>query len=212
MRVRNATIAMAVLSMLSYHALAAEGDVACRSGPFEAGESPAIHSALIEFLRSNKKDPPEITRVKNGIVSFYVGGFVNDGVITWYAYDADRWLFISILGGDGPRLKAVPKSSLLDKNQFVRFTTAVGYKRSEFITVVRASAEQAHLLSCLMNDSIAEKPSSESNEMPTDTVESDLYIIKDEQNFGTGSAQTGEKLRVAISDPLQKPIMHAYGR
>src|ERR1700756_5769708 len=97
---------------------------------------------------ANAAYPPEISRIRSGVVSYFEGGFINDGMMTWYAYDAERELFIAVLGNAGRRL--LKNSDLrLGPNQLLRTTIAAGYQRSEFVTIVAADSRQVAEMSCL---------------------------------------------------------------
>ena len=177
----------------------------CPSGPFSADQRPIIRSKIDLIQGSNQSDPPEISRVQNGVVSYYIGELVNSGVHTWYAYDADRWLLISVLRYDKPFLAAQPKINRRRHDQFVRFTRSAGYRHSEDVTLLRATVDQAKKLACLMNDSWHSKaPPSDDRfrNMPTDTADQQSLVISNGQQW---SLQGGDPLFSDVIGPLQAP-------
>ena len=77
-------------------------DEVCPTGPFtidprEIATSfahPAADSP--GGFASSTYSPAEIRRIHNGVVAWYAGAFINDGLQTWTAYDADRHLLIQV--------------------------------------------------------------------------------------------------------------------
>src|SRR5262249_6291469 len=109
--------------------------------------------------------PIEVSRILEGGISFSRGGLMNEGVMTWYAFDVERRLFIAVIGCIGDRSKQVPTVEKLSVNQLLRYTDAAGYRRAEFVTVIEATPVQVRQFSCLANKLVG----SESEETPRPT-------------------------------------------
>ena len=117
----------------------------------------ALEAEIQKHVTSDQKIPIEIERINSGAIFFFQGALVNDGLITWYAFDLDRNLFIAVLGGAGPRFLAKEHAARmrLDSKQFVRYTTSAGYSRSEFVTVNAATDLQRNEFICAANRFLA---------------------------------------------------------
>ena len=148
----GSTLACLAAASLATAGMADTQPANCPGDPFTEGTltrlpgdwaSPATVQAEAQ---ENLARPPEIARIRAGAISFYEGAYTNDGVINWTVYDAERALFIAVVGGAGRNLDNQPKAENLQPGQFVRRTTAAGYPRSEFVTVVGATREQREAL------------------------------------------------------------------
>jgi hypothetical protein len=126
----------------------------------------------IVFTRAIAEDPtPEISRIKDGAVGNFVGAFINDGIETWWAYDAERHLFLRIeaLSEASPTANSLSARSVrthprLARNQTMRLRGTW----TMTLTVVRATPEQALQFACLANLALEWRPTVEAREAEND--------------------------------------------
>jgi hypothetical protein len=131
----------------------------CPSQPYaiatvtSAMSQSALEAEIKKHVTSDQKIPIEIERINSGAIFFFQGALINDGLITWYAFDLDRNLFIAVLGGAGSRFLTKERAAQmkLDSNQFVRYTASAGYSRSEFVTMNAATDRQRNEFICAAN-------------------------------------------------------------
>ena len=140
------------------------------------------------LIRKGEPYPPEITRIRNGIVSASAAISIGPGPLyqTWLAYDFDRAIFVSVdsytYNGHRPR-PAKP----LNRNQLFRYVKDDKLNRAETVTVLPASAAQAREIACLANLTVFTLEHDNTpplREMPPDHVTRSVHII-----------QNGERLR-----------------
>ena len=220
------TLAFLAAASLATASMADTRPTNCPGGPFSEGTltrlpgdwaDPAIVQAEAQ---KNLARPPEIARIRSGAISFYQGAYINDGVINWTAYDAERALFISVVGGAGRNLDNQPKAENLQPGQFVRRTTAAGYPRSEFVTVVGATREQREAMACALNalatDPAVPPRSGQHLRMPpSDTLAVDFTVLHEgaPATSGDSPARRGleQSVEGLISQALQLQLRKAYG-
>src|SRR5690242_8162626 len=96
-----------------------ERDPQCPLGPYETNlgrlrDAPVEPNASVaDRHKTNRAVPIEIAQIRSGGYSHFVGSYVNDGLITWYGFDASRRAFVAVLGRAGPRLTRVPNPAHL---------------------------------------------------------------------------------------------------
>jgi hypothetical protein len=181
----------------------------------------ALHSEIKKYERSDQSMPPEIERIQTGAIFFFQGAFVNDGLITWYALDLDRNLFVAVLGGAGPRFLAKDRAAQmkLELNQFVRYTNNAGYSRSEFVTMSAATPQQRYEFICAANRFLSlqkqTKKTAAAPPPPMHAIARHLSLLHrgvEVRNDFSGS--DGDQLKITleklISMPLQSMILKAY--
>lgn len=174
-------IRLALALLLASNAASAQD---CDAQPFPL-TAPRPDARLI---RKGEPFPPEIKRIKNGIVSASAAISIGPGPLyqTWLAYDFDRAIFVSVdsysYHGRRPR-PARP----LKRNQLFRYVKEGELNRAETVTVLRASAVQAREIACLANLTVftlLHDNTPPLREMPPDHVTHSVHII-----------QNGERLR-----------------
>jgi hypothetical protein len=161
-------IAVAVLAPL--HALASlqapwiEGN--CPAGVFETDPDKIAATFASETAepmlltpRAGESMTPEISRIEEGAVGNFVGAFINDGMETWWGYDASRHLFVQVEGTVVPNHgvvggAAIPDRKRLGPNQVLRKAGKWTY----YVTVVRATQEQALEFACMANELLSWVP------------------------------------------------------
>jgi hypothetical protein len=191
----------------------------CPDGPFETDigkiSQTAVRGAL--SVRSqqcaNTVVPIEISRILEGGISFIQGGLVNEGTITWYAFDIERRLFIAVLGSTGDRSRHIPAVEKLSANQLLRYTDAAAYRRAEFVTAIEATPVQVREFSCLANKLLASETESAPRLTPADTMTKSFSLLHEGNLLDLGEGRTrwaieGDLERF-ISQPLQELIMQA---
>src|SRR5581483_9328188 len=99
---------------------------------------------------------PEISRIAEGAVGNFTGAFINDGMETWWGYDASRHLFVQIEGTIVPNhgilgSARIPDAKRLGPNQVLRKAGNETY----YVTVVRATPEQALEFACMANELVS---------------------------------------------------------
>lgn len=165
------------------------------------------HASINSLANSNLAIPPEISRIKNGAISYFVGGHINDGLISWSAFDADREIFIHISGGIGPRFQSKPDENILNSNQLFRIIQIDTLKRSELITIVGTTNHQQKLFSCLANQ-LSHAPIGNQQFRRTDTLFNSFEFIRDGVRFDYGKGIQREfikdKIDNLISDAIYK--------
>ena len=192
----------------------------CPAGPFETDleklsrTPPHEREPIASQQNANLAVPIEISRVLSGAISFFLGGLMNEGTITWYALDIERRLFVAVLGSMGSRLNRVPATEKLSPNQLLRYTDAAGYKRAEFVTVAEATPAQVKDFSCLANKLLASKTGASPRLLPQDTIKKTFSLLREGKSFDLGeglnrSGMIGE-LEFFIKQPLQELILQTF--
>lgn len=211
------TLAFLVAAPLATACMADSAPTNCVAGPFAQGSLtrlPGDWAAPATVQAEAQKDlpkPPEIARIRAGAISFYQGGYINDGIINWMAYDAEREVFIAVLGGAGPRLNDVPKADNLQPGQFVRRTTAAGYPRSEFVTVVAATPEQRDAMTCALNALANDPPAPLDNGLrfrrpPNDTLAIHLAVLRDGAPATSGDSPARDGLERSTKELISQAL------
>jgi hypothetical protein len=192
----------------------------CPAGPFETDidaisqtqpqDTPPIKSQQA----ANFVVPIEISRILDGAISFSQGGLINEGRSTWYAFDRGRHLFIAVLASSGAHSKRVPATEKLSADQLLRYTNATGYRRAEYVTILKATPAQVRQFSCLANKLLVTESEDWPRPLPADTIAKTFSLLHNGTPLALGSGSKrweieGELARF-ISQPLQEPILQAY--
>jgi hypothetical protein len=173
-------IILLIIASTSRGAIAAAPDT-CPNGVFETDVK-----KIKESFKAEPHDPPllsrqvgedatpEISRIKDGAVGNYVGAFLNDGLASWWAYDAERHLFLRIeaMSEGSPtaisemarKVRAHPQ---LARNQTLRLHG----QWTIVLTVVRATPEQARRFACLVNEALGWRPDPTPSTEPSSDAE-----------------------------------------
>src|SRR5437667_3242972 len=155
----------------------------CPDGPFETDldrisqATPQGTAAIASEQEANAAVPIEVSRIREGGVSFFQGGLMNEGTMTWYAFDIERRLFIAVLGSAGDRGRHIPALEKLSPNQRLRYTDAAGYRRAEFVTVAGATPAQVREFGCLANKLLAAETESTPRPAPADTMSKSFTLL-----------------------------------
>ncbi|TFW30932.1 hypothetical protein [Duganella callida] len=153
------TLLLYFCALLAHPCALAVDSSSCEEGPFSTQPSPpkdnpwARARAIRELATVDSQQPPEITRIKNGLVYVSVGippglGILKEG---WFAYDIDRAIFVSVEGRsyDGARPKP---DHPVGRNQMDRYVhNGKDLRRAERVTVIPASAAYAKNFACMIN-------------------------------------------------------------
>lgn len=143
-------------------------DSACEAGPFPTDASPpkknvwASPKAIQKLTHADNETPPEVTRIKNGVV--YFSAAIPPGLAyfqDWYAYDLDRAIFVSVQGENYETVR--PKRKFpIHKNQMYRYVkNGPQLHRAERITVLAADAGTVRRLACVANRFFVSRNSSD---------------------------------------------------
>lgn len=220
--IRPATAGGALLLSLAGLAAAQPPATECPPAPFALNAAPpkannwASHAEIQKQFSANRPTPVEIERIRDGIVSYHKGsGGEGEGTEFWYAYDAARHVFVSVVGHSGRRLERVPAKSRLGPNQFVRYTDAAGRARSEFVTVIGGDAAQARRFACLANTLLATPVGIVARPLPSDTAVKTLFIRRGGKDNPTEGGDVRWKLQDALyerMDEVLSPVLSkSYG-
>ena len=191
----------------------------CPDGPFETDmenisrvaplETPSVKSQQ----GANTAVPIEVSRIREGGISFFQGGLVNEGTITWYAFDVERRLFVAVLGSMGNRSKHIPVAEKLGVNQLLRYTDAAGYKRAEYVTALEATPGQVRQFTCMANKLLATESEQTSRPSPSDTMTRRFSLLHQGKTLDFGGAgkrwHIEGELERFIKQPLQEAILQA---
>jgi DNA-binding beta-propeller fold protein YncE len=214
---------LVVLTGVGAMPIAAAHDESCPKGIFEtepqkiaATAAQHANESKLPARESTEYLPIEISRIRNGGISSYVGAFINDGIITWGAYDAERQLFIAVDGKAGRNVNSVPKQESLTSNQIVRYVERSGTRRADFVTIVSATPQQAREFGCLANRLLAAPSTSEQRPMPSDTAGKATYLVRDGLTVSRGGGSTRwaleDRIQQFIGEPLEELLLRAWGQ
>jgi len=160
---------------------------------------------------SNLTVPIEISRIRSGSISFFMGAFINDGLITWIAFDADRHLCLSVQGRAGPKLEKLPKAENLGPNQCLRYTDAAGYKRAEIVTIVEATPAEVQEFALLANSLLAHPSVKSPADQMTDTVVYSFDLLTKGKKNPVFRGKKEEHLKTFISELLRRDTSRLAG-
>ena len=192
----------------------------CPEGPFEtdleklSDTPPHGRAPAASQQNTNNAVPIEISRILHGGVSFYQGGLMNEGTVTWYAFDIERRLFVAVLGSMDNRVHRIPAAEKLSANQLLRYSDAAGYKRAEFVTLAEATPVQVREFSCLANKLLASEAGSSPQLVPQDTIKKTFSLLHGGKSLdlSEGIKRSGiiGELERFIKQPLQELILQTY--
>lgn len=196
-------------------------DAACPDGLFETTiekislASPPEPPAVKAQQEANFAVPIEVSRIITGGISFFQGGLINEGISSWYAFDVARHLLIAVITSTNEHSQRIPAVEKLSNNQIVRCTSAAGYRRVEFVTILSATPIQVRAFSCLANKLLAtESDQAFPRPMRSDTMKKSFSLLHHGQTLDVGQGQKRwkiqEALEYSISQPLQQLILQAF--
>lgn len=141
-----------------------------------------LSKADARMEKEGQKYPPEITRIKNGVIAYTISiALVGALYKTWLAYDFDRAIFIAVDGfsydGKPPRPPKRPQ-----RNQLFRYVKDDQLNRAEMVTVIKATPAQAKEVACQANRivSVTERDNSPPDRGPLiDHVQFAFHVIRD---------------------------------
>ena len=200
-------LALMVASLCSCAAAAEE----CPTGVFttdprEIAASFAKSTETTDPSTQGSSSPREISEIRDGIVNWWAGAFINDGLQSWNAYDADRHLFLNVQASTG-RFAVKAASPKLGPGQTYRQERGWGY----VITSVPATPKQAWRFACLANalvNSPPPKPDPSFSTRMSDTLALSSTILKDAKRIRQAS-DTDRLLRwfsLATAEPFAKAM------
>ena len=191
----------------------------CPDGPFETeldkiSEQLPLQTPPVRSLQdANAVVPIEISRVLEGGVSFFRGGLMNEGVLSWYGFDIERRLFVAVLCSSGDRARHVPVVERLTVNQLLRYTDAGGYRRAEFVTVADATPQHVRAFGCLANRLLATESEVHARPLPADTMTRSFSLLHEGRPLDLGGGRkrwaSEGQLERFIKETLQEPIRQA---
>jgi TonB family protein len=128
--------------------------------------------------------PPEIARIKRGYISAFIGGFINDGLASWFGVDLDRMEVISVQRHIYDRRATLTKPFIdpsfqsWDDRGFVRKWSDKGRTETEAVLVGVLDGPDANAFICIANK-IWERDSPSPDEIPSqsDTISSSSTLI-----------------------------------
>ena len=191
----------------------------CPDGPFETDveKIPAtpLQGVLPAELRQNATGVPvEVSQIDTGGIAFFEGGLINEGKLSWYAFDVERHLFVAVLANKSKQLTPAPRPEKLSSDQLVRYSGAAGYQRVEFVTTLEAKPPQVRTFCCLANKLLASEASKVSRPTRADTLTKRFSLLHGgktlDLNGNSKSWEVQGELERFISKPLQPLIFQAY--
>jgi TonB family protein len=128
--------------------------------------------------------PPEIARIKRGYISQFIGGFINDGLASWFGVDLDRMEVISVRRDIYDRRATLTKPFIdpsfqsWDDRSFVRKWSDKERTETEAVLLGVLDGPDADAFICIANK-IWERDEPSADEMPnqTDTISSSSRLI-----------------------------------
>jgi len=139
---------------------------------------------------------------------------MNGGVISWYAFDVTRHLFVAVLGRMENPHKFLPKPEKLGANQFLRNTDAAGYNRCEFVTILEATPEQVRVFAFLANKLLMTESETLDRPLPADLVAKSFSLLHDGNKLDLGGGrkrwEIEGQIERFITDALQPLINQTY--
>jgi hypothetical protein len=196
-------------------------DAACPNGPFETTiekislTSPPEPPSIKAQQEADFAVPIEISRITTGGISFFQGGLINEGISTWYAFDVERHLLIAVITSTNEHSQRIPAVEKLSSSQILRYTTAAGYRRVEFVTIISATPVQIREFSCLANKLLVTESDRASNRpLRADTMKRSFSLLHCGEALDVGQGQKRWEiqgiLEQSISQPLQRSILQTF--
>jgi hypothetical protein len=192
--------------------------VDCPEGPFETNidtiaRGPLNKTSTIGQQTDNDAVPIEIARIAEGGVLFVRGGLMNQGMMTWYAIDLERHIFVAVLRSTNPASGHIPSPEKLGVNQTLRSIDAGGQQQTEYVTVVDAQPAQVRTFACLANKLLSSDSEPLERPQPADVMKRQFSLLHNGKALDLGEGRTrweieGE-LTQFMSQPLQEMILRA---
>ena len=152
--------------------------------PFAADDHPYDAGKLIVLNHRLDALPPEIARIRRGIVKRFTGKFIRDGESGWSALDLERLLAVSIerrvydLRAHQSRPVADPVFTRTEQLSFARKWTDGQRVEVEVIKVFPISLAEAELFVCAANPLWADKrPLPELDEDAMSSGVTDVFLL-----------------------------------
>jgi TonB family protein len=128
--------------------------------------------------------PPEIARIKRGYISQFIGGFINDGLASWFGVDLDRMEVISVQRHIYDRRATLtkpfidPSFQAWDDRSFVRKWSDKDRTEMEAVLLGVLDGPDANAFICIANK-IWERDSPSADEIPSqsDTISSSSMLV-----------------------------------
>jgi len=143
--------------------------------PFASDDHPYDAGKLLVLSHPLESLPPEVARIRRGLVKRFTGKFTRDGVFAWTAIDLERLVAVSIerrvfdLRAHQSREVADPVFTQTEQLSFARKWSEGQRVEVEVIKVFPISMLEAQLFVCAANPLWADKKA-----MPEDQDEGDL--------------------------------------
>lgn len=190
----------------------ARGGEPCPAEPLQARPATQPNpwtspEALAELAATkHAEEPEEIMRVRDGVVTDFVGAFVNDGLSGWTAYDAQRQLFVSV------RRKLLTETSGMPSpgtGEYLRLIDNGGRRYAEIVRIVAAGTEAMAAVTCAANRAWRAPVPKSGFPRITDALRAGLYVIADRttRNFQWGDLPQADER--ALLGPIEAALRAA---
>lgn len=156
-----------------------------------ADDHPADAGKLLVLNHPLEPLPPEIARIRRGVVKRFTGKFVQDGVLAWSALDLERLVAVSIerrvfdFREHHSRPVPDPKFSKVEQLSFARKWTDGQRTEVEVVAVFPVTVVEAQLFVCAANPAWASKEplgDDDTDEMSAGVT--DVFLIDRRQSQG----------------------------
>jgi hypothetical protein len=153
--------------------------------PFAADDHPYDAGKLLVLSHPLDALPPEVARIRRGVVKRFTGQFTRDGVYAWTALDLERLVAVSVerrvfdLRVHQSRQVADPVFTRIEQLSFARKWTDGRRVEVEVVKVFPISMVEAELFVCAANPLWADKkplPELEDDASMTDGV-TDVFLV-----------------------------------
>jgi hypothetical protein len=153
--------------------------------PFAADDHPYDAGKLLVLSRPLEALPPEIARIRRGIVKRFTGQFTRDGVLAWTAIDLERLVAVSIerrvfdIRAHQSRPVSDPRFTQVEQLVFARKWTDGQRVEVEVIKVFPITLVEAQVFVCAANPLWADKrplPELDDDGEITDGI-TDLFLL-----------------------------------
>jgi hypothetical protein len=160
--------------------------IALDDRPFEAGKLLFLNHPLDPV-------PPEIARIRRGLVNQFTGQFIKDGLYTWSAVDLDRLMAVSVerrvfdLRAHQSRPVNEPVFTHIEKLSFARKWSDGQRTEVEVINVFPIALSETELFVCEANRIWQDKERRPEEEDPSGQMSdgvSDVYLLDYRQQQG----------------------------
>jgi len=165
--------------------------------PFASDDHPYDAGKLIVLNHRLDPLPPEIARIRRGIVKRFTGKFIRDGVTGWSALDLERLVAVSVerrvfdLRAHQSRPVADPVFTQTEQLSFARKWTDGQRVEVEVIKVFPISVTEAEVFVCAANPLWADKkplPEQDTDDMSDGVI--DVFLLDRRQARGVAYKYT----------------------